>query len=229
MPCPHWQSVRGLNMETEILERINRGVILRTGAYLTNDHFVLPSGRHAQEYVEKALATTEPAFTEGLGDVIAKHFAEQPIDLVLTTGYGASLLGHCVARAHPSRPRFIYANKQRDGAGISQVSLPREFRQYFAGSPRVLLIEDILTTGETVKGLVDLVNSLGGRVVGIGMLWRRSKKVKFTVPLFTLVDREFPTYTPEDCPMCRRGVPINREFLAESPPEPSRQRARRAN
>lgn len=216
-------------MEAEILERINRGIILRTGAYLTNDHFVLPSGRHAQEYVEKALATTEPSFTEGLGDVIAKHFAEQPIDLVLTTGYGASLLGHCVARAHPSRPRFIYANKQRDGAGTSQVTLPREFRQYFAGAPMVLIVEDILTTGETVKGLIDLVSSLGGKVVGIGMLWRRSRKVKFKFPLFTLVDWEFPTYAPKDCPMCRRGIPINRQFLPESSPPRSPQRAVSAN
>ncbi len=213
-------------MEAEILERINRGIILRTGAYLTNDHFVLPSERHAQEYVEKALATTEPAFTEGLGDVIAKHFADQPIDLVITTGYGASLLGHCVARAHPLRPRFIYANKQRDGSGASQVSLPREFRQYFAGDPRVLIVEDILTTGETVKGLIDLVKSLGGRVVGIGTLWRRSQKVQFKYPLFTLVDREFPTYAPKDCPMCRKGIPINRDFLLSEPsPRNSRQRA----
>lgn len=210
-------------MEAEILERINRGIILRTGAYLTNDHFVLPSGRHAQEYVEKALATTEPAFTEGLGDVIAKHFAEEPIDLVLTTGYGASLLGHCVARAHPLRPRFIYANKQRNGSGASQVSLPREFRQYFVGNPKVLIVEDILTTGETVKALIKLVKSLGGMVVGIGTLWRRSRKVKFQFPLFTLVDQEFPTYSPNACPMCRRGMPINQEFLLESSPQMSYQ------
>jgi orotate phosphoribosyltransferase len=216
-------------MEADILERINRGIILRTGAYLTNDHFVLPSGRHAQEYVEKALATTEPGFTEGLGDVIAKHFADEPIDLVLTTGYGASLLGHCVARAHPSRPRFIYASKQRNGSGASQVSLPREFRPYFAGAPKVLIVEDILTTGETVKGLIDLVKSLGGRVVGIGTLWRRSKKVKFKFPLFTLVDREFPTYAPKDCPMCRKGIPINRETSSEPTLQNSRPRVASAH
>jgi orotate phosphoribosyltransferase len=209
-------------MDAEILERINRGIILRTGAYLTNDHFVLPSGRHTQEYVEKALATTEPAFTEGLGDVIAKHFAEEPIDLILTTGYGASLLGHCVARAHPLRPRFIYANKQRTDSGASQVALPREFRQYFVGNPRVLIVEDIMTTGETVKGLIKLVKSLGGTVVGIGTLWRRMRKVNFKFPFFTLVDREFPTYTPKDCPMCRRGIPINQEFLTGPGPQKSR-------
>jgi orotate phosphoribosyltransferase len=212
-------------MDPEILERINRAIMLRTGAYLTNDHFVLPSGLHTQEYVEKGLATTEPAFTEGLGDVIAKHFAAQPVDLVLTTGYGASLLGHCVARAHPSRPRCIYANKRRDGSGSSKVELPREFRQYFAGAPRVLIVEDILTTGETVRRLVDVVKSLGGTVVGIGALWRRSPRIAFKVPLFALVDREFPTYDPQDCPMCRRGIPINRDFLPGSFPRRPRQKA----
>lgn len=212
-------------MEAEILERINRGILLRTGAYLTNDHFVLPSGRHAREYVEKALATTEPAFTEGLGDVIAKHFADQPVDLVLTTGYGASLLGHCVARAHPLHPRFIHAIKQRDNGGTIQVSLPREFRQYFAGTPGVLIIEDILSTGETVGALIGLVKSLKGRVVGIGTLWRRSQKIRFKFPLFTLIDREFPTYAPKDCPMCRKGVPINQEYLSEAAAQDSRRRA----
>jgi len=216
-------------MDAEILERINRGIILRTGAYLTNDHFVLPSGRHAQEYVEKALATTEPAFTEGLGDVIAKHFAEDPVDLVLTTGYGASLLGHCVARAHPLRPRFIYANKQRNGSGASKVVLPREFRQYFVGNPRVLIVEDIVTTGETVKELIKLVKSLGGTVVGIGALWRRVRRVNFKFPFFTLVDREFPTYTPKNCPMCRRGMPINQEFLPGLGPQKARRARPRGN
>jgi orotate phosphoribosyltransferase len=216
-------------MDAEILERINRGILLRTGAYLTNDHFVLSSGRHAAEYVEKGLATTEPAFTEGLGDVIAKHFGEQPIDLVLTTGYGASLLGHCVARAHPSQPRFIHAIKQRDDGGASQVSLPREFRQFFTPTAKVLIVEDILSTGETVRGLIDLVKSLNGRVVGIGTLWRRSRRIKFRFPLFTLIDREFPTYAAKDCPMCRKGVPINREYLSEPPPQDGRRRVARAH
>ena len=67
-------------MEAEVLERINRGIIMRTGAYLTNDHFLISSGRHAREYVEKRLVTTEPAFTEGLGNIIAQHFAPSPVD-----------------------------------------------------------------------------------------------------------------------------------------------------
>jgi len=55
-------------------------------------------------------------------------------------------------------------------------------------------------------------------VVGIGTLWRRSQRIRFRFPLFTLIDREFPTYAPKNCPMCRKGIPINREYLSEPPP-----------
>ncbi len=197
-------------IDDEILERLNRGILQRTGVYRTNVHLVLRSGRHTSEYVAKALVTTEPAFTEGLGDIIATHFSRYQVDLVLTTGYGAGLLGHCVARAHPARPRFIFATKGKSG-GRTEVTLQPEYRAFFAEGGRVLIIEDILTTGETAKQLVKLVDSMGGQVVGIGAIWRRSSRVKFKYPLFTVVTRDFPTYAPTECPMCRQGIPITED------------------
>lgn len=199
-------------VEQEVLERINRGILLRTGAYLTDDHFILSSGRHSEEYIEKALVTTEPAFTEGLGEVIAKHFVRSQVDLVLTTGYGASILGHCVAKAHPSRPRFLYAIKRKGEKGKTKVALPREFLRFFTEEARVLVVEDILTTGETINQLIRLVESLGGRIVGIGSIWNRDNRIRFRYPLFTLVNRDFPSYMPETCPLCKRGIPINKEY-----------------
>ncbi len=196
-------------IDEAILERLNRGILLRTGAYRADDHIVLRSGRHTSEYFAKALVTTEPTFTEGLGDIIATHFSRTVVDLVLTTGYGAGLLGHCVARAHPGRPRFIFATKERTDGNRTDVNLIPEYRAFFAEGGRVLIVEDILTTGETVKELVKLVESMGGQVVGIGAIWRRSTGMKFKYPLFTIVTRDVPTFAPEDCPMCRRGVPIN--------------------
>src|SRR3989454_11559377 len=61
-------------------------ILKRTGAYHANDHVLLPSGQHTTEYIEKTLVTMEPSFTEGLGAVIAKHFAQWPVDVVLSTG-----------------------------------------------------------------------------------------------------------------------------------------------
>ncbi|MBI4735090.1 MAG: hypothetical protein HY766_03365 [candidate division NC10 bacterium] len=203
---------KAVPIDQEILERLNRGILQRTGAYRTDDHFVLRSGRHTSEYVAKALATTEPTFTEGLGDIIAAHFSGYQVDLVLTTGYGAGLLGHCVARAHLSRPRFIFATKGRTAGGRTEVILQPEYRKFFAEGGRVLIVEDIVTTGETVKQLIKLVEGMGGQVVGIGAIWRRSTRVKFKYPLFTVVTRDFPTYAPSECPMCRQGIPINPDF-----------------
>src|SRR3989442_10074659 len=82
-------------VETEVREKIHLEILKRTGAYHANDHVLLPSGQHTSEYIEKTLVTTEPSFTEGLGAVIAKHFAQWPVDAVLSTGPGALILSHC--------------------------------------------------------------------------------------------------------------------------------------
>lgn len=199
-------------MEAEVLERINRGIILRTGAYLTNDHFIISSGRHAREYVEKRLVTTEPGFTEGLGDIIATHYGASPVDVVLTSGIGASILGHCVARAHPSRPKLLYAVKGKGREGKTEVVLPPEFFPFLFSGSSALIVEDILTTGSTIRSLIRLVEERGGRVVGIGTLWNRSAGIKFDCPFFALVTKNFPTYVREECPLCRKGVPLNTQY-----------------
>lgn len=195
-------------MDPAILDRINRGILLRTGAYLANDHFLLPSGRHASEYVEKNLVSTEPAFTEGLGEVLAKRFAGDVVDVVLTSGMGATLIGHAVARAHPSRPKLLYAMKSRGGKGEPEVVLPPEFEPSLPAGSRTLIVEDILTTGETIRALIRLVEERGGRVVGVGCLWNRDRQAQFTSPFFALVTKDFPTYRPEECPMCRQGIQL---------------------
>ena len=199
-------------IDEAILARLNRGILLRTGAYKTDDHIVLRSGRHTAEYVAKALVTTEPTFTEGLGDIIATHFSRVRVDLVLTTGYSAGLLGHCVARAHPGRPRCIFATKEKTAAKHTEVTLVPEYRAFFAEGGRVLIVEDIVTTGETVRQLIKLVESMGGQVVGVGAIWQRSAGMKFKYPYFTIVTRDVPTFAPEECPMCRQGIPINRSL-----------------
>ena len=211
-------------MEAEVLERINRGIILRTGAYLTNDHFIISSGRHAREYVEKRLVTTEPGFTEGLGDIIATHYGASPVDVVLTSGIGASILGHCVARAHPSRPKLLYAVKGKGREGKTEVVLPPEFFPFLFSGSSTLIVEDILTTGSTIRSLIRLVEERGGRVAGIGTLWNRNTGIKFGCPLFALVTKNFPTYVREECPLCRKGVPVNPQVgsLAGAAPKRSR-------
>src|SRR5204862_5489239 len=147
-------------MESEVREKIHLEILKRTGAYHSNDHILLPSGQHTAEYIEKTLVTTEPSFTEGLGAVIAKHFAPWPVDAVLSTGPAALILSHCVARAHPSRPVLVYGTKGLTG-GKRRVSLPVEFQRLIRPGTHVLLIADLVSTGTTLNLLLSLGEQLG--------------------------------------------------------------------
>ena len=199
-------------VEAEVRQKIHLEILKRTGAYHSNDHLLLPSGQHTSEYIEKTLVTTEPSFTEGLGAVIAKHFAPWPVDAVLSTGPGALILSHCVARAHPSRPVVVYGAKGLSG-GKRRVTLPVEFQRLIRPGTHVLLVEDLVSTGTTLNLLISLVEQLGAHVVGAGCLWRRTSVELGDKPVFSLVSRDFPTYAPEDCPLCRKGVALNDEFV----------------
>ncbi|MET0851219.1 MAG: hypothetical protein ABW020_08835 [Candidatus Rokuibacteriota bacterium] len=200
-------------VDTEVREKIHLEILKRTGAYHANDHILLPSGQHTSEYIEKTLVTTEPSFTEGLGAVIAKHFAPWPIDVVLSTGPGALILSHCVARAHPSRPTVMYGTKGVSG-GRRRVTLPVEFHRLIRPTSKVLVVKDLVSSGQTVRLLSELVEGLGGHVMGIGALWRRTRKTEIDgKPIFSLVSRDFPTYPPDACPLCKKGVALNEEFV----------------
>lgn len=200
-------------VDAEVREKIHLEILKRVGAYHANDHILLQSGQHATEYIDKTLVTAEPAFTEGLGGVIAKHFAQWPVDVVLSTGPGALILSHCVARAHPSRPTLLHGTKVRAG-GKRKVTLPVEFRQLVRQGTKVLIVEDLVSTGNTIKLLIQLVEQQGGQITGIGCLWRRTSKAEVAgKPVYSLVSRDFPTYPPEACPLCKKGVALNEDFV----------------
>lgn len=199
-------------MEAEVREKIHLDILKRTGAYHANDHILLPSGQHSTEYIEKTLVTTEPSFIEGLGAVIAKHFAQWPTDALLSTGPGALILSHCVARAHPSRPIVLYGVKAT-ASGRRRVTLPLEYQRLIRPGTKVLVVEDLLSTGATVRMLADIVEQLGGHILGVGCLWRRTTVDLGGRSVFSLVSRDFPTYPPEVCPLCQRGVALNHEFV----------------
>jgi orotate phosphoribosyltransferase len=200
-------------MDAEVREKIHLEILKRTGAYHASDHILLPSGQHTGEFIEKTLVTTEPSFTEGLGAVIAKHFAQWPIDVVLSTGPGALVLSHCVARAHPSRPLLVYGIKGITG-GKRKVTLPAEFHRLIRPGTKVLLVEDLVSTGTTLKLLIELVERHGAQVVGIGALWRRTRRAEVGgKSVFSLVSRDFPAYPTDACPLCKKGIPLNQEFV----------------
>lgn len=177
-------------------------LFIQTGAIMEG-HFLLTSGLHSPMYVEKFQVLQHPKHTESLCKALADKFADKNIEVVVGPVTGGILLAHEVGKALGTRAIFT----ERENGKMT-------FRRGFklAKGERVLIVEDIVTTGGSVKEVVDAVKEQGGIPVGIGMLVNRSGgKVDFgEVPYQALLNLTVTTYQPEKCPLCQAGEPMTK-------------------
>ena len=174
--------------------------IFKDAGAILEGHFLLTSGLHSPVYWEKFRILQYPRYTEKLCRLIAEHFKKEKIQVVAAPTTGGIILSHEVARQLGARG--IFAEKE----GTARV-----FRRGFTISPgeRVLVVDDILTTGSSVLEVVDAVREAGGTVVGIGVMVDRSeKKREFSVPFFSCLRAATATYAPDKCPLCAAGIPL---------------------
>ncbi|MBA7506633.1 Orotate phosphoribosyltransferase [subsurface metagenome] len=174
-------------------------IFQKSGAILKG-HFLLASGLHSPIYWEKFRVLESPIYTEQLCRMIADHFREQEIQVVAGPTTGGIILAFETARQ--LGVRGIFAEKEGNG---------RAFRRGFSINPgeRVLIVDDILTTGNSTRQVMAAVTKQGGLVIGIGVLVDRSEQgVDFGVPLFSCLRSITPTYTPQDCPLCAKNIPL---------------------
>ena len=177
------------------------GIFIESGAVLQG-HFLLTSGLHSPVYWEKFKILQYPQYTEQLCRMIADRFRGEKIDMVAGPTTGGIILAYETARQ--LGVRSIYAEKEGD---------TRVFRRSLSIKPgdRVLVVDDILTTGGSAQQVVDAVKKLGGVVVGVGILVDRSTvPLDFGVPFFACLRTQAIAYSPEDCPLCREKVPLVR-------------------
>ncbi len=175
----------------------------KSGAILKG-HFLLTSGLHSPVYWEKFQVLQYPHFTQELCSQIAAHFRSKNIQVVAGPTTGGVILAFEVGRQ--LGVRGIFAEKKEG-------STERTFRRGFNIDPdeRVLIVDDVLTTGGSVKQMVDAVNHLKGNLIGIGVLVDRSEQgVDFGVPLFSCLRAPAISYKPEVCPLCAAQVPLTK-------------------
>ena len=175
-------------------------VFEKAGAILKG-HFLLASGLHSPVYWEKFQVLQFPNYTEQLCHMIATHFLKQGIQLVAGPTTGGIILAFEVARQ--LGVRGIFAEKE----GTSG----RAFRRGFSVKPgeRVLIVDDILTTGGSIREVMVAVTNQGGIVIGIGVLVDRSEqRIDFGVPFFSCHRAITQTYAPENCPLCAAQIPL---------------------
>ncbi|HPQ89950.1 MAG TPA: orotate phosphoribosyltransferase [Candidatus Mcinerneyibacteriales bacterium] len=166
---------------------------------LLKGHFLLSSGRHSDQYLQSALILQYPDIAEKLGQALAEKFKGTEIDVVVGPAMGGIIVAHETARALGVRALFT---ERVDG----MVSLRRGFS--LREGERALICEDVVTTGKSVKEVIALLESLKVEIAGVGFLVDRSNgETSFGYQAQALLTLDVTSYDPDDCPLCRRGIP----------------------
>ena len=171
----------------------------RSGALLEG-HFRLSSGLHSSGYLQCALVLQHPRDAEMLGRAIAEQTRALGPSVVLSPALGGVIIGHEVGRALGIRAMFA----ERQDAVLM---LRRGFT--IGANDRVLVIEDVLTTGKSTRETMQVASASGGQVVGAASIVDRSGGAsRFDVPFHALLAIALPTYEPNACPLCAQGLPV---------------------
>jgi orotate phosphoribosyltransferase len=169
------------------------GVILK-------GHFLLASGLHSDLYFEKFRILENPGLTETIVATSIDEIKTLEPELVVGPTTGGVVVAYAVAKALGTKA--FYAER---GEGKTRV-LRRGFS--FEPGTRVLVVDDVMTTGGSVMETIKAVEALAGKVVGVFVLVKRSKGIDLPVPLLSAYSTEVQANHPQECPMCKSGIPL---------------------
>lgn len=181
-------------------DHVARRAFESAGAFLRG-HFVYTSGRHGADYLEKFRILKDPRATTELGGMIAERFRSLKPEVVAGPTTGGIILAFEVARQLGIDA--VYVERGEPGGRVLRrgFEIPRE--------TRVLVVDDVVTTGGSLLETQACIVNAGGTVIGIGVLADRTAgRVATDVPFYACLTVDFPSYTPDACPLCASGVPI---------------------
>jgi orotate phosphoribosyltransferase len=175
-----------------------------TGAYLEG-HFRLTSGLHSPNYLQCALVLRHPAAAERLGRQLAAELRAKvtvPIAVVVSPALGGLIIGHEVARALGTP--FLFTERDSE---TRKMSLRRGFT--IQPGETAIVIEDVITTGGSTVDVIDVLRAAGAHVLAAGSIIDRSGgQADVGVPRVALATLQVAAHRPEDCPLCRAGLPV---------------------
>ncbi|HAF08431.1 MAG: phosphoribosyltransferase family protein [bacterium] len=171
------------------LKRLEKEKVILKG------HFLLTSGLHSDTYFEKFRILENPKMLSELVSIVVKKLKGKSFDYVLGPVVGGIVVSYEFARQLKCKAAFL--EKRDDKLGL------------FRGTPitpndRILLVDDVLTTGKSIYQMIDAVKDFNGNIVSIGVLIDRSDNISFEYPLFYGMKVEAKTYVPENCPLCEK-------------------------
>jgi orotate phosphoribosyltransferase len=167
---------------------------------LLRGHFLLTSGRHSNVYFQCAKVLQFPKYVEMLCSLIAENFKNYEVDTVIAPAMGGLVVGQEVARQ--LNKRFIFAERED-----KKLTLRRGFT--IDEGEKILICEDVVTTGGSVFEVMDIVKSNKAKIAGIGFIVDRSNgNVNFGYPQFSTFKMEVFSYLKDECPMCKENIPV---------------------
>ena len=178
--------------------------IFRKSGALLDGHFRLTSGLHSPGYLQCALVLQHPRQAEALGAALATRTRDWRATTVLSPALGGVIIGHEVGRALGIRAMFA---ERQDRA----LTLRRGF--LLSETDRVLVVEDVMTTGGSTRETIQVARAAGAHVVGAASIVDRgaaagSRETDLGVPFAALLRIDLPTYDPDQCPLCAQGLPV---------------------
>lgn len=173
--------------------------VLKEAGVLLEGHFLLTSGRHSNRYLQCAKVFQNTKYSEELCRDLALQFKDFNIDVVIGPAMGAVQMAYEVSR-HLQVPNFF--TERIEG----QMALRRGFT--LKPSQRVLVVEDVVTTGGSVKEVMQIVRDNGAEVAGVGSIVDRTGgEMDFGVPFKSVISMKVESFLPQDCPLCKEGIP----------------------
>ncbi|MBE7048408.1 MAG: orotate phosphoribosyltransferase [Ruminococcaceae bacterium] len=171
--------------------------ILKEAGVLLEGHFLLTSGRHSDKYLQCAKIFQDTRYSEELCAALAEKFKDKGVELVIGPAIGAISMSYEVSRH--LKVKNIFAERENE-----EMTLRRSFT--IEPGQKVLVVEDVVTTGGSVREVIDIVRKHGGVVVGVGVVVDRTGgKIDFGVPLESVISLDVVSYEAENCPLCRDG------------------------
>ena len=176
-----------------ILEMFKKADVLLEG------HFQLTSGKHSNRYLQCARVFQYPEFSQELCEALGAQFKGKDVDLCIGPALGGVVMAYETARAMGTRG--LFTERDKDGT----MTLRRGFE--IKPGERILVVEDVVTTGGSVHEVIELIKELGGEVIGVGSIVDRSAgTADFGVPYVSLIEVDVETFDPAECPLCKKGT-----------------------
>jgi len=182
----------------EIMRRFEEAGAIQKG------HFKLTSGVHSDAYIQCAQIMQYPEFIHNLCSELGKKFKGSDIDVIVGPAIGAIIMAHVMAMVLGPWVRAIFTEREN-----GKMTLRRSFE--IKKGEKVLVVEDITTTGSSAREVIDIVKSRQAEVVGVGALIDRSGgQVDFGIRYEKLLTIKMNTYEPDNCPLCKKEIPITK-------------------